>query len=510
MSSNAQGILDALNLSPDEPGAYDGDAWFGSGDTLPVHTPIDGSEIATVQMANGSDYDRVVEAARASFEAWRTVPAPERGKVVRDIGVALREHQDALGDLVTLEMGKIREEGWGEVQEAVDIAEFATGLSRQLYGKQMVSERPDHRLYEQWHPLGVVGIITAFNFPVAVWAWNSFIAAVCGDTCVWKPSELTPLTSIATTRICNDVVRDHGHDPIFFLTVGRGQDVGDRLARDERMDLVSATGSIPMGYKVYENVAKRMGKVILELGGNNGIIVTEHADLDLAQRAITFAGAGTTGQRCTTSRRIIAHSAIVDELQERLVSAYEQVPVGNPLEEGTLMGPLVHEQAADAFEEAVRTVKKQGGTIVTGGERRHDLGPNYVEPTIARVPESLELLKEETFAPLLYLIEYDGSVDEAITINNSVPQGLSSAIFTENLKQAERFLSAQGSDCGIANVNIGTSGAEIGGAFGGEKDTGGGREAGSDSWKQYMRRQTVTINYGEELPLSQGIDFGVE
>ncbi len=504
-------ILEDAGLDPSTPfpGATDGEDWYATGDEIEVTTPIDGTRIATVQQASAEDYERTVRRAQEAFETWANTPAPERGEVVRDFGDALRENKEALGRLITLEMGKIVEEGKGEVQEAIDIADFSVGLSRQLYGKTMATERPDHRMYEQWKPLGPIGIITAFNFPCAVWSWNSCIAAVCGDTMIWKPSSLTPLTAIAVSKLANEVFTDHGYPGVMNLTVGSGSEIGDRIANDRRLPLVSATGSTRMGYKVGENVASRMGRSILELGGNNGVIVTPSADLDLAERAITFGAVGTAGQRCTTIRRIIAHEDVADDLLDRLVSTYEQVTIGDPLDEDTLMGPLITSDAVDEMMEALTHVTKQGGEIVTGGERLPQLGERYCQPTIAEVTHDLPIVQEETFAPLLYVMRYE-DLDEAIAWHNEVPQGLSSAIFTENIKEAERFLGPHGSDCGIANVNIGTSGAEIGGAFGGEKDTGGGREAGSDSWKQYMRRQTVTINYSDEMPLSQGIDFSVD
>ncbi|PSG97149.1 aldehyde dehydrogenase family protein [Thermoplasmatales archaeon SW_10_69_26] len=504
-------ILEDAGLDPSTPfdGATDGEQWYASGDELEVTTPIDGDTIGTVRQATAEDYERTVQRAQDVFEEWASAPAPERGEVVRDLGEALRDNKAELGRLITLEMGKIVEEGEGEVQEAIDIADFAVGLSRQLYGKTMATERPDHRMYEQWKPLGPIGIITAFNFPCAVWSWNSCIAAVCGDTMIWKPSSATPLTAIAVSKLANEVFTDHGYPGVMNLTIGPGSTVGEKIANDRRLPLVSATGSTEMGYHVGETVASRMGSSILELGGNNGVIVTDSADLDLAERAITFGAVGTAGQRCTSIRRVFAHEDVADDLVERLVSTYEQVDIGDPLDEDTLMGPLIDEDPVDSMMEAITHLEKQGGEVLTGGERLPELGPNYCQPTIAEVEHDVPIVKEETFAPLLYVIRYE-DLEEAIEWHNDVPQGLSSAIFTENVKEAERFLGPHGSDCGIANVNIGTSGAEIGGAFGGEKDTGGGREAGSDSWKQYMCRQTVTINYSDEMPLSQGIDFSVE
>jgi aldehyde dehydrogenase (NAD+) len=415
--------------------------------------------------------------------------------------------KEPLGDLVSLEMGKIRVEGHGEVQEMIDICDFAVGLSRQLYGLTMHSERTAHRMYEQWHPLGVIGVITAFNFPVAVWSWNAAIAAVCGDPVLWKPSQYAPLCAIAVQHIANRVMADHGLSGIFNLVVGRGSAIGDVLLDDARLPLISFTGSTQVGQRVAEHVARRFGRTILELGGNNAIIVTEEADLDLTTRAILFGAVGTAGQRCTTTRRIIVHQSVAHELTDRLVRAYQQVRLGDPLGAETLMGPLVDGAAVEEMLEALELAKAQGGEILVGGRMRPDLGPNFVEPTIVKMPAQTEIVKRETFAPILYLLDYD-TIEEAIQIHNDVPQGLSSAIFTDSLRQAEQFLAAGGSDCGIANVNIGTSGAEIGGAFGGEKETGGGRESGSDAWKAYMRRQTNTINWSKDLPLAQGIKFG--
>jgi aldehyde dehydrogenase (NAD+) len=472
-----------------------------------VVSPIDGSTIAQVALASEEDYDHVVAVARENFLKWRLIPAPQRGILVREIGDALRKLKEPLGKLVTLEMGKIVQEGYGEVQEAIDIADFAVGLSRQLYGFTMQSERPLHQMYEQWHPLGVVGIITAFNFPVAVWSWNSMVAAVCGDTMVWKPSSKTPLCAIAIQNIANNVMKSHDQTGIFTIVIGRGSTIGERLINDKRVALISSTGSTQMGRRVAEATSKRLARSILELGGNNSIIVAEDANLELAVRAIVFGAVGTAGQRCTSTRRIIAHKTIIDDLTQRLVQAYKQVRIGNPLDPSTLMGPLVDEEAISNMQRALETIRSQGGKIVIGGDRLDHLPGFYVTPAIVRVPGNTQLVCEETFAPILYVMPYE-TLDEAIRLNNEVPQGLSSSIFTESLKSTEKFLSVVGSDCGIANVNIGTSGAEIGGAFGGEKDTGGGREAGSDSWKQYMRRQTTTINWSNELPLAQGINFG--
>ena len=473
---------------------------------LNVVTPIDGSVIAQVAMASEADYDHVIKRAYDSFLTWRMLPAPKRGQVIREVGDELRKLKDPLGKLVTLEMGKIIAEGKGEVQEAIDIADLAVGISRQLYGLTMQSERPSHRMYEQWHPLGVVGIITAFNFPIAVWSWNSMIAAACGDTMVWKPSSKTPLCAIAIQHVVNRVMKRSDLAGIFTLVVGKGASVGERMLHDKRIALISATGSTEMGRRVAEATAKRLARSILELGGNNAIIVADDADLNLAVPAILFGAVGTAGQRCTTTRRIVAHEKIIDDLSARLVRAYEQVRIGDPLNETTLMGPLVDQEAVTIMTNALQVLPKQGGKIVTGGKRLDKPG-FYMTPAIVRVPGNTQLVCEETFAPILYIMPYK-TIDEAVKLHNEVPQGLSSAIFTESLKNAERFLSTIGSDCGIANVNIGTSGAEIGGAFGGEKETGGGREAGSDAWKQYMRRQTTTINWSNELPLAQGIKFG--
>ncbi len=449
----------------------------------------------------------VLSTAHAAFKTWREMPAPRRGQVVRDLGDALRLYKEPLGELVSLEMGKIQPEGLGEVQEMIDICDFAVGLSRQLYGLTMQSERPQHRMYEQWHPLGIVGVISAFNFPVAVWSWNATIAAVCGDPVLWKPSSSVPLCAIAVQHICNEVAADYGLDGIFNLVIGSGRDVGEMMLNDPRVPLVSFTGSTKIGRHVSETVARRFGQTILELGGNNAIIVAEDADLDLAVRGILFGAVGTAGQRCTTTRRIIVQKEIEDVLTTRLVSAYKQVPIGNPLEEGILMGPLVNASAVEEMFDALEQAQKEGGEILVGGKMRSDLGANFVEPTIVKMPAQTEIVRQETFAPILYLLGYD-TLEEAIDIHNDVPQGLSSAIFTDSMRNVERFLSTAGSDCGIANVNIGTSGAEIGGAFGGEKETGGGRESGSDAWRAYMRRQTNTINWSTDLPLAQGLKFG--
>ena len=471
------------------------------------YCPSNESVIATVFEAKDDDYDHIVSEATSAFEEWRKVPAPIRGDLVREMGNALRDKKDALGSLVALEMGKIKEEGNGEVQEMIDIADFAVGQSRMLYGKTMHSERPNHRMYEQWHPLGPIGVISAFNFPVAVWAWNAFIAAIAGDTVIWKPSSSTPLTAIAVQHICNDVLERKGYKGIFNLIIGKGSTIGEKMLSDKRLPLISFTGSTLMGRHVAEVVSKRFGKTILELGGNNAILVDETADLELATPAIVFGAVGTAGQRCTSTRRVIVHESISKTLTDRLLNAYHQVNIGDPLAKGTLMGPLVNQSAVDSFLNAIDKVKNTGGEILCGGKTIKGNG-YFVEPTIAKVENHWDIVQEETFAPILYLMEYD-TLSQAIEMHNNVPQGLSSSMFTTNVQNAELFLSSVGSDCGIANINIGTSGAEIGGAFGGEKETGGGRESGSDSWKQYMRRQTNTINWSDDLPLAQGIKFDI-
>ena len=481
--------------------------WGGSGPVLEKRTPIDGSVIGRVAQAAPADYERAVAAAEKAFAAWRDLPAPKRGEVIRRYGEALRALKTPLGRLVSLEAGKILAEGEGEVQEMIDICDYAVGLSRQLYGLTIASERPGHHMRETWHPLGVVGIISAFNFPVAVWCWNSAIAAACGDTTIWKPSEKTPLTAIACIRIAEKVCRKCGVDPaIFALVIGDGPAVGELMTNDRRVPLVSATGSTRMGRRVGEVVAKRFGRSILELGGNNAIIVAPSADLKMAKRGILFGAVGTAGQRCTTTRRIIVHESVKEQLVKSLVDAYKQVPIGNPLESGTLMGPLIDRAAVEAYRAALDEVRKEGGRILCGGKVLDRPG-YFVEPTIVRADPHWHIVQRETFAPILYVMSFQ-TIDEAIQMQNDVPQGLSSAIFSNNLRHGEQFISAAGSDCGIANINIGTSGAEIGGAFGGEKDTGGGREAGSDAWKAYMRRQTNTVNWGTDLPLAQGIKFG--
>lgn len=464
--------------------------------------------IGKVALAAENQYQQVVAELEVGFERLRVIPAPKRGDIVRTLGESLREYKVPLGELVALEMGKIRAEGIGEVQEMIDICDFAVGLSRQLYGNTMHSERPGHRMYEQYHPLGPIGVITAFNFPVAVWAWNAAIAIVCGNPVLWKPSSSTPLTAIAVQQLAGQAATAHGVPGIFGLVVGSGRGIGESILNDKRLPLISFTGSTQVGRHVSETVAKRFGNTILELGGNNAVIVTPNADLDMAVRSVLFGAVGTAGQRCTSTRRVIIHREVVKEFIERLTSAYAQVTIGDPLDPDTLMGPLINEDAVKDGIAACIRAGQEGGVVLYGGSTLPDKGPCFMEPTIIKMPSMTDIVREETFAPILYIIEYHGSINEAIEIHNDVPQGLSSAIFTNDVREAEQFLSHVGSDCGIANVNIGTSGAEIGGAFGGEKETGGGREAGSDAWKQYMRRQTNTINWSRELPLAQGIEFG--
>jgi aldehyde dehydrogenase (NAD+) len=499
-------LLAKLGLSAISPGACWGSFVDTSGPEIVSENPATEQPIAAVRATRRDDYETVMAKAISRFAEWRVRPAPKRGEVVRRLGELLRQHKEPLGELISLEVGKIRSEGLGEVQEMIDICDFALGLSRQLYGLTIASERPNHRMMEQWHPAGPVGIITAFNFPMAVWAWNAALAAVCGDVCLWKPSPLAPLTALAVQHVCNQVMKEHDCDGVFNLIAG-GNDVGEWLGDDRRVPVVSFTGSIPVGRKVAAQVAGRLGRTILELGGNNAIVVLDDADLDMAVRAITFGAVGTAGQRCTSTRRLFVQRGVVDRLTERLAAAYQTVKIGDPLQTGTLMGPLISARAVEGFQLALDTAQKQGGRIVCGGKTLASKG-HFVEPTIVRAPDHMRfpVAWEETFAPILYVFDV-GDLDEAIAQHNSVTQGLSSAIFTESMRSAEKFISAAGSDCGIANVNIGTSGAEIGGAFGGEKDTGGGRESGSDSWKSYMRRQTCTVNYGKELPLAQGVEF---
>ncbi|MCB9556794.1 MAG: aldehyde dehydrogenase family protein [Deltaproteobacteria bacterium] len=502
-------VLKQLGISEVNSGAHDGRYIDNpGGEELVSYSPIDGKPLARIKQATSADYQRISAKTHQAFLAWRDRPAPARGEIVRQIGEELRRHKQALGRLVTMEMGKIAAEGEGEVQEMIDICDFAVGLSRQLYGLSMHSERARHRMYEQWHPLGAIGVISAFNFPVAVWSWNAAIAMVCGDAVIWKPSSQTPLCAIAVQNIVDRVLERNDCRGVLTLAIGDRNAVGQPMIDDPALPLISATGSTRMGKAVAKGVAARLGRTILELGGNNAVLVTNGADIELATRAVLFGAVGTAGQRCTTTRRLLMARGVATELTERLVTAYRQIPIGDPLQASTLMGPLISTAAVKDMQDALAQVKAQGGEILYGGKVLADLpGGCYVEPTLVKAHAKMEIVKQETFAPILYLIEAD-SVDDLIAVQNDVPQGLSSAMFTENLRCAEQFLSVRGSDCGIANINIGTSGAEIGGAFGGEKETGGGREAGSDAWKAYMRRQTVTINYSDQLPLAQGIRFG--
>ena len=503
-------ILQALGLDAVNSGCWSGSAGWSRderGAIIESVNPANDQLLARVRASTDADYESVISSAVKAFDAWRQVPAPKRGEIVRLMGEELRLHKDALGTLIALENGKLKSEGDGEVQEMIDIADFAVGQSRMLYGNSMHSERLSHRMYEQWHPLGVVGVISAFNFPVAVWAWNACLAAVCGDVTVWKPSPKTPLTAIAVQRICERVLKRNGSPPIFQMFIDAGSDLAERLVDDARVSLISFTGSTSVGRRVGEKVAARLGRSLLELGGNNAIIVDETANLDLAIPSIVFGAVGTAGQRCTSTRRVFVHLSRREELERRLLGAYRQIRIGDPLTAGTLMGPLIDQRAVKGFLAAVVAAKAAGGEIIYGGRTLPGAG-NFVEPTIVRARNEWPIVQSETFAPILYVIPV-ASLEQAIALQNDSRHGLSSAIFTDRLQHAERFLSAVGSDCGIANVNIGTSGAEIGGAFGGEKETGGGREAGSDSWKVYMRRQTNTINWSQELPLAQGIRFDV-
>ncbi|HOT96371.1 MAG TPA: aldehyde dehydrogenase family protein [bacterium] len=508
-------FLKTLGIDQVNFGACTGRKWLESRDQglLEVFSPADGRKIAAVYRASAADYEVLMAQAVEAFKVWRMVPAPKRGEIVRQIGVRLRDFKKPLGELVTYEMGKSLQEGWGEVQEMIDICDFALGQSRQLYGFTMHSERSRHRMYDQYHPLGVVGVVTAFNFPVAVWAWNAMLAAVCGDVIVWKPSSKTPLTAIAVQKAIHDVLRDNDlPEGIFNLIIGSGAAVGERMLQDPRVPLVSLTGSTKVGRHAAEVVGKRLGRTILELGGNNAILITPDADLKLTIPAVVFGSVGTAGQRCTTTRRLIIHESVYPKVKESLVKAYAGLRIGDPRDEKNHMGPLVDQEAVEIFLAALEQIKKQGGTILCGGEVFKGAGYEsgcYVTPVIAEVENHWPIVQEETFAPILYLIRYSGGVENAIALHNAVPQGLSSAIFSNNLRETELFLSHEGSDCGIANVNIGTSGAEIGGAFGGEKETGGGRESGSDAWKGYMRRQTNTINWSTALPLAQGIKFDI-
>jgi aldehyde dehydrogenase (NAD+) len=508
VASEGVALLEKLGITGTPLGAC-GKGWLdsaGDGEVI-VTTPVDGSELGRVRLATEQDYETVLTRQLEAFQSWRMRPAPQRGEVIRQLGEEFRKYKKELGALIAWEMGKVRSEGEGEVQEVIDIADFAVGLSRQLYGLTMHSERPGHRMYEQWHPIGAVGVITAFNFPMAVWAWNAMIAAVCGDVVLFKPSLKTPLCGIAMQHLCNRVMKANDCDGVFGLIVGADATVGEKMINDRRLPLISATGSCRMGRHVGATVARRLGRSLLELGGNNAILVEKDADLEMALRGIVFGAVGTAGQRCTSTRRIYLHEDIADAFTERLVKAYGSVRVGNPLEAGTLMGPLIDEDAVAMYEAALKSVRAQGGEILCGGKRADREGP-YVEPTVVKAHDDMAITREETFAPILYVFRYR-DLDDAIRRHNAVDQGLSSSIFTLNMRSAEAFLSHRGSDCGIANVNIGTSGAEIGGAFGGEKDTGGGREAGSDSWKAYMRRQTCTMNWSSEMPLAQGVEFDV-
>ncbi len=499
-------VLKRLGIKDINPGA-----WAGAslpeldGEVIASTNPATGEVLATVRMAGVEDYHVVVERCQTVYERWRMVPAPKRGEIVRQMGEAMRSHKDDLGALVTLEVGKILSEGLGEVQESIDMADLAVGMSRQLFGLSMHSERPGHRMYEQWHPLGVVGCITAFNFPNAVWAWNAFVALVAGDAVIWKPSLKSPLTAIATHKICNEVLEAHGFSGLLGLIIGADAEVGEAMIADSRLPLISATGSTRMGRRVNEVVAGRLGRCLLELGGNNAIIVEPDADLDLAVRGVAFGAVGTAGQRCTSTRRVFLHKDIAAEMTTRMVSAYAQVRIGDPMDPDTLMGPLIDDDAVAMYSQGLAEIRAQGGEVLCGGGAMDGPG-SFVQPTLVRARPDMPICQHELFAPVLYVFEYE-DLEDAIRWQNDVPQGLSSAIFTDSFRASERFLASHGSDCGIANVNIGTSGAEIGGAFGGEKDTGGGREAGSDAWKAYMRRQTCTLNWSRDLPLAQGVQF---
>jgi aldehyde dehydrogenase (NAD+) len=500
-------VLARLGLTEVNSGLWIGDVQTAHGREIESINPTTGEAVARVKLATLGDYEQMIPVMEDAFKRWRVLPAPKRGEIVRQIGEALREHKDDLGALVTMEVGKVRSEGLGEVQEAIDMADFSVGLSRQLYGLTLHSERPDHRMYEQWHPLGIVAVITAFNFPHAVWAWNAMLGLVCGDAVLWKPSLKSPLVAIATHRICDAVLQRHGFGGVLGLVIGDDAEVGEAMIHDRRLPLVSATGSCRMGRHVGAVVAGRLARTLLELGGNNAIIVNKDADLDLALRAVAFGAIGTAGQRCTSTRRLFLHADIADAFLERLVKVYQSVTIGDPMADGTLVGPLIDEDAVDTFLRACEEAKREGAELLVGGERA-DMPGSFVKPTIFVASPELRIVQHETFAPILYVARFH-DLDQAIAWQNGVDQGLSSAIFTDSFRAAERFLGAAGSDCGIANVNIGTSGAEIGGAFGGEKDTGGGREAGSDAWKAYMRRQTCTLNWGTGLPLAQGVTFDV-
>lgn len=506
-------MLKTLGIEKINHGATTGTKWFQTkGEIIESYSPADGSLIASVQQATTEDYEQIIEKAQEAFKTWRMIPAPKRGEIVRQMGDALRQYKEPLGKLVSYEMGKIYQEGLGEVQEMIDICDFAVGLSRQLYGLTMHSERSRHRMYEQYHPLGIIGVISAFNFPVAVWSWNAMLALVCGDTVVWKPSSKTPLCAIAVQKIMEKVLADNQvPEGVLNLVVASSKHVGDNFLADKRVPLISATGSTRVGRRVGKIVGERLGRSLLELGGNNAIIISEKADLEMALRAVLFGAVGTAGQRCTSTRRLIIHDSIYAAFTQKLKAAYEHIRIGHPLDSNTLVGPLIDKGAVNDFTNAIESARKEGGKVLYGGEVLSGEGyesGTYVVPCIIEAQNHYHIVQEETFAPILYLMKYS-TVEEAIAQQNDVPQGLSSSIFTRDLQEAEAFLSHEGSDCGIANVNIGTSGAEIGGAFGGEKDTGGGRESGSDAWKVYMRRQTNTINYSKELPLAQGIRFDI-
>lgn len=504
-----------LKIKSTNSGVSTGTEWLQPQQDYLVNStsPVDGEIISAVNMGGAADYEKVMKLGQKTFPLWRQVPAPERGEIVRQIGDALREHKEALGALISMEMGKPVQEGYGEVQEMIDICDFAVGQSRMLYGSTMPSERPSHRLYDQYHPIGIVGIITAFNFPAAVWSWNAMLSAICGNVQVWKPSSHVTLTAIAIQNIISEVLRRNQlPEGIFSLICGSGNEIGSLMLNDSRLPLISFTGSVATGRLAAKAIAGRLGKSLLELGGNNSIIISPDVDLKIAIPAVVFGAVGTAGQRCTTTRRLIIHQSIYEKVKSSLLKAYQSLRIGSPFVEGNHMGPLVNQSAVRDYLKAIKDITTQGGTILHGGHSLTGKGFEsgcYVAPTLVEAPDDLPIIKKETFAPILYLIRYRGDINEAISINNSANEGLSSAIFSNNLRETETFLSPWGSDCGIANVNIGTSGAEIGGAFGGEKDTGGGRESGSDAWKAYMRRQTVTINYGQDLPLAQGINFSI-
>ena len=503
-------FLKELNLEKENKGTWTGVNGMDAQEYIESYTPVNGELIGKVGVTSREDYEQVIESAQEAFKTWRTTPAPKRGEIVRQYGEVLRKYKEPLGKLVSYEMGKSLQEGYGEVQEMIDICDFAVGLSRQLYGLSMHSERPSHRMYEQWHPLGIVGIISAFNFPVAVWSWNAMIALVCGDVCVWKPSEKAPMCGVACQKLFHQVIKDNDLPEGIVSLINGDYQVGEFMTTDKRIPLISATGSTRMGKIVGQTVAERLGRSLLELGGNNAIIVTPNADLDLVLTGALFGAVGTCGQRCTSTRRLIVHEAVYDKVRDSLTKAYGQLKIGNPLDPKMHVGPLIDKDAVQMYLDAIDAARAQGANVLVEGGVLEGEGYEsgcYVKPTIIEADNSMEIVQHETFAPILYIIKYSGDVQDAIAIQNDVPQGLSSAVMTTNMREAELFLSAAGSDCGIANVNIGTSGAEIGGAFGGEKETGGGRESGSDAWKAYMRRQTNTINYSTELPLAQGIEF---